>query len=133
MMNKDYYVLNETIWSCTDDDLDFTIVTEIDEDGNIKKLGANVCDEYGNFIELEEGEMPKFYNICTWWEDGHFGNWMSDRTITNEIDDDYGRNEILFNNYSEYFEYFNEDYEDTGNFDIINGKEYKIYRKVTED
>lgn len=133
MMNKNYYVLNEKIWEVTGDDYDFTVVTEIDEDGNIKKLGANACDEFGNYIELEDGEEPDFLTISTWWEDGINGNELSNKGFTLEVFNSHGRIDILFNNYFEYFEYFNEDYEDTGDFDIINGKEYKIYRKITED
>lgn len=133
MMNKTYYVLNETIWSCTDDDYNFTVVTEIDEDNNIKKLSVNVCDENGDYKELEDGEEPDFINVCEFWQDGTYGNEMTNRQTTDDVLSIREKNEILFNNYSEYFEYFNEDYEDTGNFDIINGKEYKIYRKIMED
>lgn len=133
MMNKDYYVLNETIWSCTDDDYNFTIVTEIDEENNIKKISVNACDEYGNSKELEDGEEPEFINVCEFWQDGIYGNEMTNRQTTDDVLSIREKNEILFNNYSEYFEYFNEDYEDTGDFDVINGKEYKIYRRITED
>lgn len=132
-MNKDYYVLNETIWSCTDYDYNFTVVTEIDEDNNIKKLSVNVCDENGNYKDIGDGEEPEFLNVCEYWQDGNYGNEMTDRRTTDDVLLISEKNEILFNNYSEYFEYFNEDYEDTGDFDIINGKEYKIYRRITED